>query len=116
MIHPKHFRGKYVEGERDCWTLIQDLFFDEYHITLPNYPYAISGKNEEFVQHVHANVELEQVQKADRGCIIAFNTKGSQFHAGFALNSSKYVHRTKAGTKVTDIPNNATIYKYKGLK
>lgn len=88
-----------------------DLYKEFYDIDLPQYPYAINGKSDEFVHHVLESIELEQVQKADQGCIIAYRTGKKQFHAGFALNNRQFIHRNEHGVYVSDIPEKATIYR-----
>jgi len=111
-IAPKHFIGTYKEGVHDCWTLIQDLYKEYHDISLPSYPYSIKGNSPEFVGHVLSSVELEEVQKAFQGCIIAYKVGKSQYHAGYAINETEFIHRTEDGTKVTKIPDKATIYRF----
>lgn len=105
----KYFNPNYIQGKVDCWTLLQDIFKDEHNIDLPNYPYAIEGRENEFEQHARANLKLETVQKPEKGCIVYVG--GRLSHVGYALNSKMFIHQTVGGTKVERIKKEHILYK-----
>lgn len=108
MNYVKYFQNtKYERDKNDCWTFLQQVFYDEEGIKLPNHP--IMTDKSEIATHLISNIPYKIVEKAHKGCVIYYHNGGTH-HAGYALNDKKYIHKTKQRVEISKIPENAIIY------
>lgn len=108
MNYVKYFSNtKYEKGLNDCWTLVQDIFFDEKGIKLPDCP--IMTDYTPFESKLKSNFKYRVLNDAHEGCLIHFR-KGKIEHIGYALNERQYIHKTFSRVEVSAIPKEAKIY------
>lgn len=108
MNYQKYFSDyKYQYGSNDCWTFVQQVFKDEHHIDLPDYPIMTKS---EIASYLIDNLNLQEVEKAEKGCIVYYKN-GDIHHAGYAINDKLYIHKTRQRVEVSNIPEKAIIYK-----
>lgn len=108
MDYLKYFQNdKYQKGINDCWTLVQDIYLDEKGVKLPDCP--IMTDYSPFESKLKENFKYNVLDKPKEGCLIHFRS-GKIEHIGYALNDSKYIHKTFSRVEVSDIPKNAKIY------
>lgn len=104
----KYFKDtEYIENKKDCWTFLKEVFKDEHNIELPDYPIML--ENGEIASFLTENIPYCFLDEAKKGCIIYYHN-GAVHHAGYALNSKEFIHKTKQGVRVNFIPKNAIIY------
>lgn len=108
----EHINKKYIPRKCDCWTLIQDLYLEQHHMRLPDFPI---GTDEELSEYAFANIKTEEVEVAERGDIVYIIESGQKHHTGYALDKKKFFHRTENGARIDLIPLNASIIRIKGL-
>lgn len=109
MNYIKYFQDyKYQYGSKDCWSFVQTVFKDEHNIDLPDYP--ICNSQSDVASYILSNIDLKQVDKAEKGCIIYIKL-GNMHHAGYAINDKLYIHKTRQRVEVSNIPDKAIIYK-----
>lgn len=110
----KHFVGRYKKKVWDCWTLVQDIFWEEHGVKLPDYP-SFTTNDEEFRKEVFANVLLEEQSEPEKGLMAHYINNGT-VHAGYVLNDKEYIHRPETGTRVDYLRPAVKMYKVKGVK
>lgn len=109
MNYLKYFQNdKYEKGINDCWTLVQDIVFDEKGIKLPDCP--IVTDYSPFESNLKSNFKYIELDKAQEGCLVHFRS-GKIEHIGYALNDKQYIHKTFSRVEVSNIPEKARIYK-----
>lgn len=106
----KYFDNTFELGKDDCWTLVCRIFKDEHGLTLPEFPFVNDSQDRAY-EEFKSNIELDKVQKAQKGCIIVFRSGRCKWHCGYAVNHRQYIHKTRERVTITDIPKNAEIYK-----
>lgn len=109
-MNVKYFNRTFELGKNDCWTLLQEVYYDKHGVKLPDFPFVVEDEDRAY-KEFKTNIDLEQVQKASKGCIIVFKSGKDTFHCGYALNSKDYFHMTRKGATTTAIPKKAEIYK-----
>ena len=110
MNYLKYFKNnKYIKGQNDCWTLVQDIYKDEHNIQLPDCPIFDSPDLWADYLKTKSNVPYRIVEKPFNGCLIHFEHLGIE-HIGYALNEKEYIHKTFNDVKISKIPNKAIIY------
>lgn len=99
----------YDDDNNNCWHFVQRIFLKEKNYMLPDYPVFLAHK--EFKNGLIANVEHKQhnLDECTEGFIVHITCLGHE-HAGYALNNKQYIHKTRKGVQVSDIPNNAILY------
>lgn len=108
MNYIKYFQNtNYELDKNDCWTFLQEVYYDEHALKLPNHP--IMTDKAEIASNLTSNIPYRIVDKAHKGCIIYYHN-GSIHHAGYALDEKKYIHKTRQRVEVSDIPQKAIIY------
>lgn len=108
MNYLKYFQNnKYQKGINDCWTLVQDIVFDEKGIKLPDCP--IMTDYTQFESKLKSNFKYKLIGKAKEGCLVHFRS-GKIEHIGYALNEKQYIHKTFSKVEVSNIPEKAIIY------
>lgn len=104
----KYFKNnKYEKGQNDCWTLVQDIFFDEKNIKLPDCP--IMTDYSPFENGLKSNFKYRILDSAKEGCLIHFR-RGKSEHIGYALDEKQYIHKTYSRVEISPIPKAALIY------
>ena len=106
----KYFQNtQYELDKNDCWTFVQDVYYDEHKVKLPDHP-IMTAKDEIATQLVASNMPHCVVEKAEKGCIVYYRN-GKIHHAGYAIDDKKFIHKTLKGVEISNIPENAIIYK-----
>ena len=114
MNYVKYFQSpKYEYDINDCWTFLQEVFKDEHNFELPAHP--IMTDKSEIASYLKSNIPYKIMEKAEKGCIVYF-IRGNMHHAGYAIDSKKFIHKTLQRVEVSDIPPDAIIYKVLNLK
>lgn len=104
----KYFQNnEYEIDKNDCWTFLQEVFYDEEGVKLPNHP--IMTDKSEIATQLISNIPYKIVKKAHKGCIIYYQNEKTH-HVGYALDDKKYIHKTRQRVEVSNIPKNAIIY------
>lgn len=106
----KYFKNdKYEIDKSDCWTFVQEVYKDEHGVELPNHP-ILTTKEQIADGLIKSNVPHKLVKKAEKGCIIYYRN-GDIHHAGYAIDETKFIHKTKKRVEISTIPEKALIYK-----
>lgn len=109
MNYLKYFQNtKYEMDKNDCWTFIQEVYFDEHGVKLPDHP-ILTAKEQIAGELVNSNMPHRVVEKAHKGCIVYYHN-GKTHHAGYAIDDKKYIHKTRQRVEISDIPEKAIIY------
>ena len=109
MNYIKYFQqNKYELNKSDCWSFVQEVFFDEHGIKLPDRP--IMTDKAEIATCLRSNIPYQLAEKAEKGCIVYYHN-GNTHHAGYAINDKKYIHKTRQRVEISPIPTQAIIYK-----
>lgn len=109
MNYIKYFQeNTYELNKSDCWTFVQEVFFDEHGKKLPDHP--IMTDKAEAASNLKSNIPYKTVQTAEKGCIVYYHNRNIH-HAGYAINDKKYIHKTLKKVEIGDIPSTAIIYK-----
>lgn len=99
----------YDDNENNCWHFVQRIFLEEQKFLLPDYP--IFETHRSFKNGLISNVKhLEHNLEDCKESYIVHVTCLGHEHAGYALNNKQYIHKTRIGVQVEDIPKNANIY------
>ena len=107
-------KKKYIENEYICWNFVQDVYKDEYDISLPDYP--VDEVQAEFKHKLASNFPCKKIQKDEKileGDVIVFSLFANQ-HAGVMIDSENFIHLKKTGVAVSNINNlgkNYEIYR-----
>lgn len=110
MNYIKYFKNnKYDKGLNDCWTLVQDIYKDEYNIDLPDCPIFDSPDKWADFLRTQSNVPYKLVNKPFKGVLVHVKFAGFE-HIGYALNNREYIHKTFEGVKISKIPSKALFY------
>ncbi len=110
MDYLKYFKNnKYEMNTNDCWTFVQQVFYDEHKIKLPDHPIMTSTERIAG-ELVNSNIPHKIVESAEKGCIIYYK-KGKNHHVGYAISDKLFIHKTIKRVEIAPIPNEAIIYK-----
>lgn len=110
MNYIKYFQNtQYEMDKNDCWTFVQEVFFDEEGIKLPDHP-ILTTKEQIAEGLINSNIKYCIVDKAKKGCIVYYHN-GSIHHAGYALDDKTFIHKTRQAVEISKIPTKAIIYK-----
>lgn len=109
MNYIKYFQNNNYElNKSDCWTFVQDVFWDEHQKQLPDHP--IMTDKAEAASRLQSNIPYKIVKTAEKGCIVYYHNSTTH-HAGYAINDKLYIHKTRKRVEVSPIPEKAIIYK-----
>ncbi|MDR1169076.1 MAG: C40 family peptidase [Heliobacteriaceae bacterium] len=100
---------EYDEDYNNCWHFVQRVFQREKGHKLPDYP--IFDTHKSFKSRLLCNVKYKEhdLRDCQEGCIVHVSALGHE-HAGYAINNKQYIHKTRTGVQVADIPAKAQIY------
>jgi cell wall-associated NlpC family hydrolase len=93
---------EYVRGVQDCWTLLQDIYAEN-GIELPDYVSVNSAsKRNAFKEFLVDNLNIEKVDKLERGALILFET--DPWHCGVAVDDKSMIHRASGiNTRIEEV-------------
>lgn len=108
MDYLKYFKNiKYVKGENDCWTFIQDIFKEEHNIILPDNPICLSDSG--CKSYLKENIKFKIVSNAKKGFLAHVSYKNIE-HIGYCVDSKNYIHKSYQGVLCSLIPKYCIFY------